>query len=326
MPTKPLTTHLIVLLCFLYSCTTNTSQESNSNWCSQKLRAQFSTLDQVNISSDWFKVYDVGNNVYAIAEPYNFQEIISYLIIGTEKALLFDTGMGMGSIASVVKSLTDLPITVLNSHTHYDHIGGNYEFDNILASNLPYTIGRSQNGIDHSRVRHEVTPEAMCLDKLPQFDTASYHIKPFAITAPIEEGSIINLGDRKLEVIAVPGHTPDAIALLDRENGYLWTGDTFYEGPIWLFDPETDLKTYQQSIQKLANLSTELNKVYPAHNTPVAEPIRLMELVETFDQIITGQKKAKYEAGTEHVADAAAHFEFEHFSFFIRQDLLKTIN
>lgn len=287
------------------------------------MRAQFATLKELSTQQDWFKVYEVGRNVYAIAEPYNFQEIISYLIIGKEKALLFDTGMGLSSIATVVKELTDLPVTVLNSHTHYDHMGGNYEFDQVLGMNHPYTQSRADNGMSHAIVQHEVTTEAICLDHLPYLDTANYHIKPFEISAFVEEGSIIDIGGRSLEVIAVPGHTPDAIALLDKANGYLWTGDTFYEAPIWLFDPETDLKVYQQSIAKLGKLAPALNTVFPAHNTPVASPERLTELVEAFDKVLSGEKKAVNSGESDHVSDDALLFEFEHFSFMIRRDLLK---
>lgn len=125
-----------------------------------------------------------------------------------------------------------------------------------------------------------------------------------------------NLGNRKLKIIAVPGHTPDAIALWDEESGYIWTGDTFYEAPIWLFDEGTDLNEYKKSIQKLAKLSPTLKKVFPAHNTPVAEPVRLEELVQAFDKVLNGAKEPDQEDG------ASLVFEFEHFSFVIRKTLL----
>ncbi|AXT20917.1 MBL fold metallo-hydrolase [Flavobacteriaceae bacterium AU392] len=287
------------------------------NWCNQTLRTQFSELKEIKTSSDWFKVYELETNTYAIAEPYNFQEVISYLIIGNEKAVLFDSGMGLSSIAKVVKQLTELPIIVINSHTHYDHIGGNHEFKNILAMNTEFTKGRSKNGLSHNIVKHEVASNAFCSEKLPELDVLQYYINPFPISQFIEDGSIINLGNRSLEIIAVPGHTIDAIALLDKTNGLLWTGDTFYEGPIWLFDEGTDLSAYQKSIEKLSALSPHLKKVFPAHNTPVAKPIRLVELTTAFNQVITGTKIA-----IETDNDTYALFEFEHFSFMIRRNLL----
>lgn len=295
----------------------------DSNWCNQALRSQFAELEEVKTSSDWFKVYQVAEDVFAIAEPYNFQEVISYLILGEDQALLFDTGMGMSSIKTTVEELTALPITILNSHTHYDHMGGNHEFNSILAMNTQFTMIRSETGMDHSIVSHEVTPEAICLEKAQGFDTAAYHIKPFEISKHITDEYVIDLGNRKLEVIASPGHTPDAIVLLDKENGLMWTGDTFYEGPIWLFDPETDLSAYQQSLERIYRKSKGLKNVFTAHNTPVAKPVRIEQLKEAFDQIMAGKKAPKISEGTDHVSDEAINFEFQHFSFFIRRDRLE---
>jgi len=306
--------------CFLFiliSCASKT-KTNDDNWCDQTLREQFSTLKEVKTTSTWFKVYEVDINTYAIAEPYNFQEVISYLILGNKKVLLFDSGMGMSSIKNVIKQITSLPVTVVNSHTHYDHIGGNYEFDTILAMNTEFTKARAKNGMDHNFVKHEVTNDAFCKDKLPELDIENYHINPFQISEFIEDGFTIDLGNRILEVIAVPGHTIDAIALYDKTNGFLWTGDTFYKGPIWLFDEGTDLKAYQNSIQKLSTLAPNLKKIFPAHNTPLANSVRLVELTNAFQSVISGNKTPEVNDD-----ETSALFEFEHFSFMIRRNLLK---
>lgn len=299
--------------------------ESNS-WCDEADLTMYLGLEEIKTGSEWFKVFVVGENVYAIAEPYNYEEVISYLIIGTKKALLFDSGNGLGSISSLVKELTKLPVTVLNSHTHYDHIGGNHEFDSILALETEYTLHWAKNGWSHNLVKNEVAPDAICSNKLPDLDTANYRIKPFSISTFIKDGHIIELGQRTLEVISVPGHTPDALALLDREHGYLWTGDTFYAATIWLFFEGTDLDAYEESIGKLADLSASLKKLFPAHNTPVADPIRLIELVEAFDQVMTGTKKAKETSKSGlpvYDEEEKVIYEFEHFSFLIRGDHLR---
>ena len=81
-----------------------------------------------------------------------------------------------------------------------------------------------------------------------------------------------------MEVIATPGHTPDAICLLDRANGLLFTGDTYYPAPIWLFRPETDLGAYDASIRRLATLVPQIKMVLGAHNIPVAPPSVLLDL------------------------------------------------
>lgn len=301
----------------------NTAPEKTATWCSQKLRPQLTTLTEVPVKSTWFKVYNVGTGVYAIAEPYNFEEVISYLITGKDSALLFDTGMGFDTISAIVKQLTSLPVTVINSHTHFDHTGGNAEFTNILALNTPYTIHNAAFGWPHSAVKDEVTPAAICLDKLPNKDSAAYHVRPFSISRFVADGYIIKLGGRDLEVVAAPGHTPDAIALLDRQNGYLFTGDTFYEATIWLFADGTNLQDYANTVAKLAVLQPGLKTLFTSHNTPIAQPTQLTAWKNAFDDVISGKAPAlnAADAGYDFAKDAVV-FKFNTFSFLIRKDQL----
>src|SRR5690349_6725234 len=91
--------------------------------CTQVPRAANRALESVDAGSDWFHVYRAADGVFALVESDQFQEAISYLIVGRSRALLFDTGIGLVPIRPVVLRLTSLPIEVLNSHTHYDHVG-----------------------------------------------------------------------------------------------------------------------------------------------------------------------------------------------------------
>jgi len=186
-------------------------------WCETLPRPGYASLDRVTIDSDWFEAWDVGEGVIAIYEPRQWQEIISYLVLGSERALLFDTGMGIASISDVVRQLTELPVTVLNSHTHLDHIGGNAEFNSIIAMDTDFTRGRSV-GLSNQQVREELAPEALC-GPLPAGVTQdSYVTRPWTITEVATDGHTIDLGGRLLQVLHIPGHTPDAIAL--RRSGY----------------------------------------------------------------------------------------------------------
>jgi glyoxylase-like metal-dependent hydrolase (beta-lactamase superfamily II) len=95
-----------------------------------------------------------------------------------------------------------------------------------------------------------------------------------------------------LEIIATPGHTPDAISLLDGDHGLLFTGDTYYPGTIWLYRPETDLEAYGASIRRLAALAPRLKMVLGAHNIPVAPPSVLPHLVTAFEAVRSGKIRA----------------------------------
>ena len=307
---------LFLLLSISSKAISQINDITDSDWCNHPYRESLTKLPEIKVHSNWFRVYRVGKNVIAIVEPYNFEEVISYLILGKSKALLFDTGIGVDSISLVVKQLTKLPILVLNSHTHFDHIGGNYEFKNILALNTSYTLKHSKEGWDHDSIKDEVTKSSLCLQRLPGFDTSHYYIHPFKISQFVKDGDELELGERKLKIIAVPGHTMDAIALFDKTNGYIWTGDTFYEGPIYLFADGTDLIAYKKSIAILAKMAPQVKKVFPSHNNPISQPVRLVELKNNFHSMETG-KVNPTDAGNNMLL-----FKFQYFDFLIDKNQL----
>jgi len=165
-------------------------------------------------------------------------------------------------------------------------------------------------------VRGEVDASALCRALPAGITEDTYHTPAFEIDAFVDDGHRIDLGGRTLEVVAVPGHTPDAIALLDREAGFLWTGDSFYEGPIWLFAPETDLEAYRASVARLAELAPELTTLFTGHNTPVAQPSRLLELNDAVEAMFEGI------AVGNRLQDGGVEFVFEAFSIILRPDQL----
>ena len=258
-----------------------------TDWCRELPRPQYKTLDRVSITDKWFEVYRIRPGVFAIYEPHQFEEVISYLIVGSESALLFDTGMGMGDLRKTVDQLTRLPITVLNSHTHYDHIGGNWQFQNILGVDHP-TARHNAEGATHEQLRDVVLPERFCGDLPPGFKPDRYAIPPFKVSRYVKEGEMLDLGGRKVEVLLTPGHAPDALCLLDRENRLLFTGDTFYAGPIFLYVPDTDVAAYGRSIEKLTKLVPQLDLLLPSHNFPAAKPEMLTKLSDAFRQVQSG--------------------------------------
>jgi len=245
------------------------------------------------VSDVWFEVYEPAPNVFAIYEPHQAEETIGYLIIGQNHALLFDTGMGISDIKKVVGELTKLPIIVLNSHTHNDHVGGNWQFDTIYNMDTDFTRKNAKGSREDAQA--EITPDQICGELPKGFDAKTYATKPWKIKAYTRDGDRIDLGNRIIEVFATPGHTPDAISLLDRANGLLFTGDAYYPAPIWLYRPETDLVAYRASIQRLADLVPQIKLVLGAHNIPVAEPSVLLRLVTVFDAVRSGKGEVKPE-------------------------------
>jgi glyoxylase-like metal-dependent hydrolase (beta-lactamase superfamily II) len=263
------------------------AQAAIPNWCRALPRPEYKTLERVPVSDPWFEVYKPAPGVFAIYEPHQAEEVISYLIVGERRALLFDTGMGMSDIKKVTAELTKLAIFVMNSHTHDDHVGDNWEFDTIYAMDTDFTRKNAQGSREDAQA--EVTPDQICGTLPKAFDPRTYTTKPWKITNYTHDGDRFDLGGRTLEVVATPGHTPDAISLIDRSNGLLFTGDTYYPAPIWLFRPETDLNAYAKSIRHLAALAPQIKLVLGAHNIPVAPPTVLPQLVAAFDAVRAGK-------------------------------------
>lgn len=276
---------ILIAICLLGA--TSLAQTSIPDWCRALPRPEYKSLERVPVSDPWFEVYKPAPDVFAIYEPHQFEETISYLIVGKKRALLFDTGMGISDIKRVTTELSKLPIIVLNSHTHNDHVGGNWEFDTIYGMDTQFTRRNAKGS--RADAQAEIVPDAICGTLPKGFDAKAYSTRPWKITAYMHDGERFDLGDRTIEVIATPGHTPDAISLIDRDNGLLFTGDTYYPGPIWLFRPETDFKAYADSISRLNALSPHIKLVLGAHNVPVASPTVLARLVLAFAEVRAGK-------------------------------------
>lgn len=277
----------VILALFVLQSPTLLAQAPIPDWCRALPRPEYKTVQRVSITDPWFEVYEPAQGVFAIYEPHQAEETISYLIVGEKRALLFDTGMGISDLKKVIARLTKLPIILLNSHTHNDHVGDNWEFSRIYGMDTDFTRQNARGS--RLDAQTEITSDQICGGLPKGFDPAGYATRPWKITAYIHDGDRFDLGNRTVEVIATPGHTPDSICLFDRTNGLLFTGDTYYPAPIWLFRPETDLDAYAASIRRLAALAPQVKVLMGAHNIPVASPTLLPKLVAAFDAVRAGK-------------------------------------
>jgi glyoxylase-like metal-dependent hydrolase (beta-lactamase superfamily II) len=286
--------------------------DQRPEWCRKLPRPAYKTLQRVNIADPWFEVYRILPGVFAIYEPRQSEEVISYLITGNRRALLFDTGMGISDIRSVAQGLTRLPLSVLNSHTHNDHVGDNWRFnrDQIYAMDTEFTRNNAKGSRQDAQA--EIAAGELCGALPAGFDPSRYSTRPFQIGHWLSDGDRIDLGGRVLRVIATPGHTPDAIALLDPNHGLLFTGDSYYPGPIFLYRPETDLDAYVASMKRLVALAPGLKLLLPAHNVPVASPSELARVLAAIEEVRSGRIKPVAHGDT-------WEYKFRGFSFRMKQ-------
>ena len=276
-------------------------------WCKPLPRPEYKALMRVPVSDPWFEVYKVAPGTFAIYEPHQAEEVISYLILGTKQAVIFDTGMGISSISRVTRQLTAKPVVVLNSHTHNDHVGGNSEFMFVYGMDTDFTRKNALGS--RADAQAEIAPDEICGNLPPGFNRKMYVTKKWKISRFVHDGFKINLGARTVEIIATPGHTPDSIGLIDRANGLLFTGDTYYPAPIWLYRPETDMDAYVASVTRLAALAPQVQMVLGAHNIPVADPGVLPKLADAIVAVRAGKGEVKAE-GTGKAIHAFQGFKF----------------
>ncbi len=268
-------------------------RRSAPDWCKDLPRPEYKSLERVLPNEPWFEVYKVASGVFAIYEPHQAEETISYLIVGTKQALLFDTGMGIANIHRVVTQLTSRPIVVLNSHTHNDHVGGNSLFPFIYGIDTDFTRTNAKGSRDAAQ--EEIAPGMICGNLPKGFDPTDVRdqaVAHFSLRPRRLQNQPRPRSRRRNHRHARP-YAGLHSSLIDRANGLLFTGDTYYPGPIWLFRPETNLDAYVASVKKLAALAPQLKLVLGAHNVPTADPSILPKLVDAIEDVRAGKVEAK---------------------------------
>ncbi|MDR1299967.1 MAG: MBL fold metallo-hydrolase [Oscillospiraceae bacterium] len=184
------------------------------------------------------------------------------LFAGSEKALLVDTGFGNGNIRPVVESLTQLPVTLVNTHADGDHTGCNARF-----------------GLAHMHPS--------------EFSFYFAGAAPGSKVAPLWDGDEIDIGGRRFEAIHIPGHTPGSIALLDRANRILVAGDSVSATPIFLFSEVRSLQALELSLLKLDSMKGAFDEIYPAHGPFPLKPDVLGKLAAGARRVLNGEVEGK---------------------------------
>lgn len=204
-----------------------------------------------------YQIIQVNECTWRIEE----QGVRFFLLAGTERALLIDSGMQVHNAKEIAEELTDLPLELLNTHGDPDHVGSNEEFDAFY---------------------------------MHPAEAANYYNtqKKRGCFIPVEEGQIIDLGDRPLEIIALPGHTPGSIAVLDRKNRVLISGDPIQEGNnIFMFGVQREMHAYIYSMEKLEQYRHAFDEVWPSHGICPVKPEVIVALRDAACEVLAGERE-----------------------------------
>jgi hydroxyacylglutathione hydrolase len=233
---------------------------------------------------DWFTVRPVANQVWAVDDH---GEDTMYLVEGQERALLIDTGFGVGDLPKLIASVTSLPLDIVNTHGHPDHVGGNYQFQSVYITDddLPLLQGC------FTKVDRQWMLENALKGPFPSdFSPEKWVNAERSDIISIKPGDIFDLGGRELKVIPIPGHTPGSIGLLDEGERLLFSGDSIQEGDIWMHLPESlPLTDFLRCLKKVDLLSDKFDQILPGHGrTPLPTRV-LIEFIEGISKIVSGE-------------------------------------
>ena len=209
----------------------------------------------------WFGVAPCDGSVIHIRESHIDQWAAGdiWLISGSQRDLLFDTGTGIVPLDPLVRRLAGKPVIAMACCDYYDHAGGLHEFDERL-----FHLGDAESIAQPLRDIDTLSADELYALPYKGFNISNYQHKGTTPTRTINDGDIIDLGNRHLEVLHIPGRTAGSIALWEAEKGYLFGGETAFIDPFHRnFPPEYSVKLYEDSLQRLRDLP--LRQVFGGH-------------------------------------------------------------
>ena len=209
----------------------------------------------------WFDVQWPEADTAVISEPLHWEQPHCYLLLGTRRALLIDTGLGVGGLAAQIQALTDLPVLAAVTHAHWDHIGGLGGFARraVHEAEAPWLAGHFP--LPPEAVRAQLT-RASCPFP-PGFDALAYRVFGGGATQFLHDGQVLDLGGRQIQVCHTPGHSPGHVCFWEAARGALFSGDLFYQGQLDMFYPTTDPAVFLLSAQKMDALNAR--HIWPGH-------------------------------------------------------------
>ncbi len=291
-------------------------------------------------ASAWFHVAPIEPGLHIVAEPGH---VFSWLIAGSERCVLLDTGLGIADIAAAVAPVAGAPVSVVNSHTHFDHVGGNELFDRVEMHELaPDLIAagssddqllaygelaagmyddwvrlRDADRVDWFLIGPEETMRPWPAERISEL---GWRIEPPPPSGMLSDGDVVDLGDRQLRVLHTPGHAAEHICLVDERAGILFAQDQVYYGPHLVYEATSDPLAFARSARRLADeLIGSIRIVYCAHSLrPSVPPGFLTELADAAEEVAAGEAELSPAPGL--FGEPVVGADYGHFSILVKPE------
>lgn len=250
----------------------------------------------LQVAERWFERQRIDDDITLLWEPFvdPLMRCNIWHIRGRERDLLVDTGMGVCSLREAARDLLEKDVLAFATHSHSDHVGGLHEFEQRVAHSSEVEELTKPPEEDSLRVANMNPAFKRYLDEvgypmenellitaMPHggYDLDAWRTLAAAPTRTVEEGDVIDLGDRAFEVLHLPGHSPGSIGLWEAGTGTLFSGDAVYDGPLLDGLPESDLEDYKATMRRLRDLPVTV--VHAGHDPSFGRE-RLVEIAEHY--------------------------------------------
>lgn len=232
------------------------------------------------VAKEWYRIAAVSDGVSQIIEKHvvPWMRCNIFLIRGRSSSLLLDSGMGFRPIRNEIEALRDMHIKCVCTHCHFDHTGCVHEFDVRLGHASESQI-HAEPDLDNTCARAWLSEEILTALPSEGFETANYRLTPAPLTGYLDEGDVIDLGDRVFQVLHLPGHSPGSIALYEKSTKTLFSGDAIYDGDLVDNAWHSDAEAFRESLHRLRELPVET--IHAGH-FPSFGHQRLLELIDLY--------------------------------------------
>ena len=214
------------------------------------------------LNAAWFETRSFDDEVTRIRESHVDPAVRCnmWLLRGRDRDVLVDTGFGFRSLRGEIAVLRERPVVAVASHTHFDHIGGHHQFDGPLDDRVVHRLEAAvmASPDDHSTVWGPYRHEPVLTDDVrDELDTTAWSVPSARPTRVVDEGDVIDLGDRVLQVLHLPGHSPGSIGLYEAATRTLYAGDVVYDGQLFDHLHHSDREQYRETLARVRELPAE---------------------------------------------------------------------